>query len=98
MELLAKLFLNSLYGEQIREYIVEQYACKSEYWRWTENDERVTRYCSIGNIEFIVKLAEDEGKEVGSNKANVMPLHLSASVLSNSRRTMNNFIEAIGWF
>ena len=31
MHLLVKLFMNSLYGEQIRKNIEESYECKSEF-------------------------------------------------------------------
>ena len=41
MQLLVKLLMNSLYGEQIRKDIEEKFACKSEMWMQTEYDERV---------------------------------------------------------
>ena len=39
-QLLVELFMNCLYGEQIRKDIEECFACKSEYWMLSENDER----------------------------------------------------------
>ena len=41
MQLLVKLLMNSLYGENIRKNIEEKFACKSEMWMQTEYDERV---------------------------------------------------------
>ena len=36
MQLLVKLIMNSLYGEQIRKDIEESLACKSEAWMTSE--------------------------------------------------------------
>ena len=41
VHLLVKLIMNSLYGEQIRKDIEENYYGKSENWMLTEYDERV---------------------------------------------------------
>ena len=98
MQLLVKLLLNSLYGEQIRKDIEEKFACKSEMWMQTEYDERVKDYWKISNINYIVKMIDDAGLEDEIKKINTMPLHLGAFVLSNSKRTMNNFIHAINGF
>ena len=44
MQLLVKLLMNSLYGENIRKDIEEKFACKSEMWMQTDYDERVKDY------------------------------------------------------
>ena len=98
MQLLVKLLMNSLYGEQIRKDIEEKFACKSELWMQTEYDERVKDYWKISNINYIVKMIDDKGLEDEIRKVNTMPLHLGAFVLSNSKRIMNNFIHAINGF
>ena len=95
MQLLVKLLMNSLYGENIRKDFEEKFACKSEYWMQTEYDERVKDYWKISNINYIVKMIADPGLEDEVKKLNTMPLHLGAFVLSNSKRIMNNFIHAI---
>ena len=41
MQLLVKLIMNCLYGEQIRKDITASYECKSEAWLMTKYDERV---------------------------------------------------------
>ena len=41
MQILVKLIMNSLYGEQIRKDIEASCSCKSEHWMLTEYDERV---------------------------------------------------------
>ena len=97
-QLLVKLLMNSLYGENIRKDIEEKFACKSEMWMKTEYDERVKEYWKISNINYIVKMIDDKGLEDEIKKINTMPLHLGAFVLSNSKRIMNSFIHAIDGF
>ena len=98
MQLLVKLLMISLYGEQIRKDIEENFSCKPEYWMETEYDERVKDYWKISNIIYIVKMIDDPGLEDEIKKFITMPLHLGAFVLSISKRFMNNFIHAINGF
>ena len=98
MQLLVKLLMNALYGEQIRKDIEEKFACKSEARMMSEYDERVKDYWKISGINYIVKMIDDAGLEDEIKKVNTMPLHLGAFVLSNSKRIMNNFIHAINGF
>ena len=98
MQLLVKLLMNSLYGENIRKDIEEKFTCKSEAWMMSEYDERVKDYWKISGINYIVKMIDDGGLENEVKKLNTMPLHLGAFVLSNSKRIMNNFIHAIKGF
>ena len=95
MQLLVKLLMNALYGEQIRKDIEEKFACKSEAWMMSEYDERVKDYWKISGINYIVKMFDDPGLEDEIKKIITMPLHLGAFVLSNSKRIMNNFTHAI---
>ena len=44
MQLLVKLLINSLYGENIRKDIEEKFACISEAWMMSEYDERVKNF------------------------------------------------------
>ena len=98
MQLLGKLNLNSLYGEQIRKDITDSYECKSENWMMTEYDERVLDYQKNNHGNYIVKMKDDAGLEDEVEKSNTMPLHLGVFVLSDSQRIMNNFIHAINGF
>ena len=98
MQLLVKLLMNSLYGENIPKDIEEKFACKSEAWMMTEYDEQVKDYSKISGIKYIVKMIDDAGLQDEVKKLNIMPLHLGAFVLSNSKRIMNNFIHAIHGF
>ena len=98
MQLLAKLIMNSLYGEQIRKYTEVSYQCKSEMWIMTEYDERVLDYQKNNFGNYIVKLKDDEGLQDDVKKVNTMPLHLGVFVLSNGKRIMNIFIHAIDGF
>ena len=86
MQLLVKLLMNSLYGENIRKDIEENFTCKSEYWMQTEYDERVKDYWKISGIIYIVKMVDDRGLEDEVKKLNTISLHLGAFVLSNSKR------------
>ena len=47
MQLLVKLLMNSLYGEQMRKDIEENFACKSEAWMMTDVDERLKDYSKL---------------------------------------------------
>ena len=98
MQLLVKLIMNSLYGEQIRKDIEESYQCKSEMCMMTEYHGRVLDYQKINYGNYIVKIKDDEGLQDEVKKVNTMPLHLGAFVLSNSKRIMNIFIHAIDGF
>ena len=51
MQLFVKVLLNSLYGENIRKDIEEKFACKSEAWMMTENEERVKDYWKLYGIK-----------------------------------------------
>ena len=82
MQLLVKLLLNSLYGENIRKDLEEKFACKSEAWMTAEYDERVKEYWKISGIIYIVKMIDDEGLEDEVEKLNTMPLLQGAFVLS----------------
>ena len=97
-QLLVKLLMNSLYGENIRKDIEEKFACKSEYWMQTEYDEGVRDSWKILGNNYIVEMIDDAGLEDEVKKLNTLPLHLGAFVLSNSKRIMNNFIHAINGF
>ena len=62
-QILVKLIMNSLYGDQIRKDIEESYQCKSEMWMMTEYDDRVLVYQKINSGNYIVKMKDDEGFE-----------------------------------
>ena len=98
MQLLVKLSMNSLYGENIRKDIEEQFACKSEAWIMSEYNERVKDYRKISGNNYIVEMIDDKGLEDEVKKLNTMPLHLGAFVLSNSKRNMKFFIQGINEF
>ena len=98
MQLLVKLLMNSLFGENIRKDIEEKFGCKSEAWMMTEYDERVKDYWKISGINYTVKRIDDAGLEYEAKKLNTMPLHLGAFVVSNSKQNMNNFIHGINGF
>ena len=98
MQLLVKLLMNSLYGENIRKDFEEKFACKSEAWMHSEFDKKVKDYWKISGNNYIVKMIDDAGLEDEVKKLNTMPLHLGAFVLSTSKRIMNNFIHAINGF
>ena len=64
----------------------------------SEYDERLKDYRKISGINYIVKMIDDKRLEDEVKKLNTMPLHVGAFVLSNSKRIMNIFINAINGF
>ena len=98
MQLLVKLLMISLYGEQLQKDIEEKNACKSEYWIFSEKIERVKDYWKKSHGNYFFKMIDDKGLEDEIKKLNTMPVHLGSFVLSNSKKNMNNFILAIGGF
>ena len=67
--------MNSLYGEQIRKYIEEKFASKSEHWMMSEYDERIKVYWKITGVSYIVKMIEDAGLEDEVKNVHTMPLY-----------------------
>ena len=61
MQGLVNLFMNSLYGVQIRRDVDEFYECKSEHWMQTEYDEDVLDYWGLPNGNYIVEVTKDDG-------------------------------------
>ena len=53
MQRLAKLLRNSLYGENIRKYITEEYKLKSEYWMSTETDGKILDYWRLRKMNIL---------------------------------------------
>ena len=98
LKILVKLFLSSSYGEQIRKDIKESFACKSEHTMMSEYDEKVLDYGKISHGTYIIKVIDHKELEVDVKKLNTMPLHLGSFVLPNSKRIINNFIDAFKGF
>ena len=98
MQLLVLLIMNSFYGEFLRKDILESYQCNSEMWMMTEYDERVLEYQKINYGIYSVKMKDDEVLQDEVKKVNTLPLQLAVFILSNSKRIMNNFIDAIDGF
>ena len=61
MQLIVKLIINSLYGEQIRKDIEKSFHCKFEHWMQTEFDERVSDYQKFIYGSYILKMKDDAG-------------------------------------
>ena len=75
-QLLVKLLMNSLFGENIQKDIKGNFSCKSEYWKMSEYDERVKDYWKISHGNYIVKTIDDAGLEDEVKKLNSLPHHL----------------------
>ena len=98
MQRLVKVIMNSLYGVQMRKDINESYYCKSETWMKTEFDENILDYWKLPNGNYIVKMKKDDGLDDDCDVKNILPAHLGAFILSNSKRFMNNFIREMNGF
>ena len=55
LQLLVKLLMNNLYGENIRKDIEEKFACISEAWMMTEYDERVNYFLKYQVLLILLK-------------------------------------------
>ena len=63
MQVLVKLLKNISYGEQKRKDIEEKFACISEAWMMSENDEKLKGFWKISHGNYIVKMIDDKGLE-----------------------------------
>ena len=95
---MVNLFLNTLYGVQIRRDNNEFCICKSEHWMQTDYDENVLDYWRIPNRNSIVKLKKDDNLNGDNDVKNALPSHPGAFIESNSKRIMNSFIREITAF
>ena len=64
----------------------------------TEYDERVEDSWNMSHGNSVVKMVGVEQLKDEDKKINTMLLHLGAFVLSNRKRIMNNFIQAVDRF
>ena len=98
MQGLVKLFLNSVYGVQIRKHIDQSYEWKSQHWVETKYDENVLDYSKLPKNSFIVKLRKDDGLDDDNNIKSTPPSQLGVFTLSNTKRIMNDFIRETNGF
>ena len=98
MQRLVKLFMNSLYGVQIRRDINESYYCKSETWVKQEFDENILDDWRLLIRNYIVNMKKDDGLDDDCDNKKTLPAVSGAFILSNSKRNMNNFLGEIDGF
>ena len=84
MHSLVKLIMNSLYGVQIRNGIIESYYSKTQHWMETEFDENVLDYWRLPNGNYIVKIKKDDGLDDDCDIKNTLPAVLGSLILANS--------------
>ena len=80
MQLLVKLLMNSLYGEEISRIFEENFAGKSEHWMMSENDRKRKDYWKISHFKYFVKMTNDAELEAKVKKLKTMPLQLGSFV------------------
>ena len=90
--------MSSLYGVQIRRDIDQSYKRKSQHWMETEYDDNVLDFWRLPNGNYIVNLKKDDGLDGDKEAKNILPRHIGAFLLSNSKRNMNNFFREINGF
>ena len=98
---LAKKLGLSVYGGNIRKDIGEEYKCVTENWMKKKNfDDRVKEWFPVKNGNLIVKFEDDEGVDDfdKSKSVNTMPSHFGSSILSHSKRLMNDVFREIDGF
>ena len=64
----------------------------------TEYDDNVVDYWKLTKGNYIVKFKNDDGLDGDNDVENTLTSHLGASILSNSKQIMNNFLEKITVF
>ena len=97
---LAKKIGLSVYGGNIRKDINEEYKCVTENWMRENFDDRVKEWFPLKNGNLIVKLEDDEGVDNfdKAKSVNTMPSHFGSTILSHSKRLMNNVFNEIDAF
>ena len=90
----------SVYGGNIRKGINEDYKCVTENWMKENFDDRVKEWFPLRNNKFIVKLEDDEGVDNfdRAKLVNTMTSHFGSSILSHSKRLMNDVFREINGF
>ena len=88
----------SVYGDNNRKDINEEYKCVTETWMRENFDHRVKEWFSLKNSHLAVKLEDDEGVDDYDKAKSVktMPSSLGSYILSHSKRLMNDVIKQIG--
>ena len=97
---LAKKIGLSVYGGNIRKDINEEYKCVTENWMRENYDNRVKEWFPLKNGNLIVKLEDDEGVDDfdKAKSINTMPSHFGSTILSHSKRLMNEVFNEIDAF
>ena len=98
MQGLFKLIMNSLYGCQIGKNIDTTYHSKSEHWMKTEYDEKILDYWKLPHGNKFVKMKKDDRLDDDCDIKIILPAHLGAFIVSDSKRIMNHFIGEINGF
>ena len=84
MQNLVTIFINNLYGVQIRKDNNDFYICKSEHWMETEYDENVLDCSRLPEGICRVKFLEEVGFDSDNYVKKTLPSHLGAFIISNS--------------
>ena len=97
---LAKKIGLSVYGGNIRKDINEENKCGIENWMKEIFDDRVKEWFPLKDGNLIVKLEEHEGVDDydKAKSINSMTSHFGSSILSRSKRLMNDVIKEINGF
>ena len=64
----------------------------------TEYDDNVLDYWRLPNGNYVVTFKKGDGSEGDNDVKNIMPSHLGALILSNSKRNMKYFKRDINGF
>ena len=100
LQLMFKDTVNGGYGSCIRQDITENYKCVTENWMLTEYDDRVKNYIPLENGNYMVNIVDHEGVDDNgiSKKINSQPFQFGSTILSHSKRLMNDVILTLDGF
>ena len=89
--------LNGAYGGCIRCDILDVLRCVSENWMKINFDDRVKEHKPLKNEHYLVSIRYHDGIDDNgvSKKINTQPFQLGSSILSHSKRLMNDVILAL---
>ena len=100
LQLMCKDTVNGGYGSCIRQDITENYKSVSENWMITGYDDRVKNYIPLENGNYMVNIVDHEAfVDNGiSKKINSQPFQFGSTILSHSKRLMNDVILTLDGF
>ena len=100
LQILAEKIANSVYGNNIRKDVNDQYECVTENWTTENYDDTVKEWWFSKNGKLIFELEDDAGvSNIDiAKKINQMTCHLRNYICGHSNRLLNIVLREIDGF